>query len=166
MPLQSKGHGMTSEKKVQSNRKNAARSSGARTAAGKSRSSRNARKHGLAVPIAIDQMWSARIDTLARHIVGDRRDDWHSRELAEVHVAIYRARVARTGLFEVPIVANLCADRRANYQDQCQDLLLGDNDNLAILQLLEQMMLLDRYERRALSRRNHFLRRMILRQTG
>jgi hypothetical protein len=157
---------MTSEKKTLSNRKNAARSSGARTVTGKSRSSRNARKHGLAVPIAMDQMWGGRIDDLARHIGGDRRDHWQSRELAEVHVALYRAREARTGLFEVPIIANLCADRRANYQDQCQDSLLGDNDNLAVVQLLEQMMLLDRYERRALSRRNHFLRRMILRQTG
>src|SRR5215471_13521050 len=111
---------MTSETKVLSNRKNAARSSGARTNAGKSRSSRNARKHGLAVPIAVDQMWGRRVDALAGHFGGDRRDHWHSRELAEVQVAVYRAREARVGLFEVPILANLRVDRRANYQNQCQ----------------------------------------------
>src|SRR5689334_23847330 len=46
---------MTSPAKAQANRRNAQRSTGPRSAAGKARTARNAYQHGLSLPISDDQ---------------------------------------------------------------------------------------------------------------
>ena len=45
---------MATEKQIRANRENAKKSKGPKTAAGRARSSRNALRHGLSLPLALD----------------------------------------------------------------------------------------------------------------
>lgn len=65
---------MASEKQIAANRANAKRSTGPKTAAGKSRSRRNAFRHGLSFGMARDDLTSRKIDALARALVHDDND--------------------------------------------------------------------------------------------
>jgi hypothetical protein len=77
---------MTSPKKIAANRANAEKSTGPTSSAGKRRSSKNARRHGLSMPIVADPNWSAEIEALAREIAGAAASEIN-RELAK-HVAV------------------------------------------------------------------------------
>jgi hypothetical protein len=61
---------MTSRRKILGNRANAKRSTGPRSAAGKIRAARNARRHGLAIPVWSQQEFAPDIESLARQIAG------------------------------------------------------------------------------------------------
>src|SRR5258708_36082051 len=56
---------VTSERKSAANRRNARASTGPKTAAGKARVARNARRHGLNVPIAADPALEREVEVLA-----------------------------------------------------------------------------------------------------
>jgi hypothetical protein len=60
-----------SDKRIEANRRNARRSTGPRTAAGKARAAQNARRHGLNVPASRDPAYVAEIAALARLIAGE-----------------------------------------------------------------------------------------------
>ena len=55
---------MASEKQIAANRANALKSTGPKTAAGRSKSGRNAFRHGLSLPVEIDGDVSAKIEAL------------------------------------------------------------------------------------------------------
>src|SRR5882757_1874411 len=59
---------VTSERKSAANRRNARASTGPKTAAGKARVARNARRHGLNVPIAADPALAREVEVLAQAI--------------------------------------------------------------------------------------------------
>jgi hypothetical protein len=59
---------MTTDRKIQSNRKNAQRSTGPRSAGGRQVSRRNALRHGLAIAVGLDPSFSAEIEALASAI--------------------------------------------------------------------------------------------------
>src|SRR4051812_47138085 len=59
---------MATDKQIAANRRNGALSRGPKTAAGKARSSRNALKHGLAVPITRDRATARKIRRAARQL--------------------------------------------------------------------------------------------------
>jgi hypothetical protein len=61
---------VTSARKLWSNRRNALRSTGPRTGAGKARAARNARRHGLNLSAACGPAWADEIVALARIIAG------------------------------------------------------------------------------------------------
>jgi hypothetical protein len=61
---------LPTEKQIAANRRNAQRSTGPRTAAGKLKSSRNALRHGLSGPVPSDPATRAKIHSLARLLVG------------------------------------------------------------------------------------------------
>jgi hypothetical protein len=93
---------VTSERKIEANRRNAARSTGPRTAAGKTRAAQNARRHGLNVPVCSDPAWSGEIKGLARSIAGEdappRRYELACR-VAEAQIDVIRVRRARLALW-------------------------------------------------------------------
>ena len=98
---------MTSARKIEANRRNAQRSTGPRTAAGKAKSAQNARRHGLNLPAMCDPAWSAQIKTFAREIAGEdaspRRYELACR-IAEAQIDVVRARQARLDLWPDALV--------------------------------------------------------------
>ena len=61
---------MATERQIAANRANALRSTGPKTAAGKSKSSRNAYRHGLSGPMPFDPA-QATIGSIVRELVGE-----------------------------------------------------------------------------------------------
>ena len=65
---------MTSPRGIRANRANARLSSGPKSLAGKTRSARNAFRHGFNVPVALVPDLAGNVEALARRISGDGRD--------------------------------------------------------------------------------------------
>ncbi len=136
---------MTSPAKRRANRRNAAKSTGPTTAAGKARAARNARRHGFTQPVLADPTLAPEVDALARTIetsvlgrAADAPGHIHACEVADAIIDLRRVREAK-----LPLVAALDAE-----------------PNKAAGPLRE-LARLDRYERRALWRRKLAIRAFI-----
>jgi hypothetical protein len=132
---------MTSSRKIESNKRNASRSTGPRTAGGKSRSKINARRHGLATRLEDGYEQSKGIECLTA-ILANGNDDFiwveQSRVVAECHFDLRRIRTARHDVFlKVHDLANVSGN-------DLEDALCA-------------MDRISRYERRARSKRKQAL---------
>lgn len=135
---------MTSDRKAVSNRKNAQKSTGPRSKVGRRHSRRNALRHGLSIAIGSDPLFSEDIHVLAKALTEGRGEEGIgavARQVAEAEIDLLRIRKLRASLF-----STFCFNPEPKL-DQHSEL----NDRLAKL---------DRYERRALSRRRLALRAM------
>ena len=133
---------MPSERKIAANRSNAKKSTGPRSDAGRQASRRNALRHGLAIDIRTDPAYTDDIEQLAKilsHARGRQNVSDNARDAAEAVLDLFRIRKVRAYLFETIYVPETAS----------QDRLLELNHKLAQL---------ERYERRAFSRRNRALR--------
>jgi hypothetical protein len=133
---------MTETARARASRANARQSTGPRTPAGKSRARRNARRHGLTLPVLADPALAPEVDDLARRIATsvagahlDARGHALACRIAEAVIDLKRVRTAK-----LPLVAKLVADLTKAAAP------------------LTQLLRLDRYERRALSRRKTAIR--------
>jgi hypothetical protein len=127
---------MTSERKLAANQKNAKNSTGPKSDVGKHRSAQNALSHGLSIPIGRIADMRADIEVVALSIArasGEKSITELSRQAAEAQLEILRIRKARVALFEMEIS--------------------GD-------ELTKKLASLERYERRAYSRRKSAFRSM------
>jgi hypothetical protein len=135
---------MTSDRKIQSNRKNAQKSTGPRSEAGQRRSRRNALRHGLSVAIGSDPSFNDDIkrlaSILARGNSGQKIGEF-AHQAAEAEIDLLRIRKLRASLFNA-VLGN-------------PETKLDDHS-----QLDEELAKLERYERRAFSRRKRALRAM------
>jgi hypothetical protein len=87
--------------RLAANRRNALRSTGPKSPAGKRRAARNALKHGLAVPVRADPSLLGRIEALSRLIAGEGASAARlalARRVAEAQVEVDRVRAARFAL--------------------------------------------------------------------
>src|SRR5215475_4799745 len=94
---------MASERQIAANRRNARKSSGPRSGAGKTRSSRNAYHHGLTVSITSSEEFAKQLDKLAREIAGDTKDPIlleRARAIAQSELDFARVRRAKVALIE------------------------------------------------------------------
>ena len=123
---------MASEKQLRANRENAKRSSGPKTAAGRLKSSRNALRHGLSLPVAADPASSMTACQMAPMLVPEGADD--IQVMAAVEVAQAQAQLLRVAVVRSKLVANL-------------------DFALANFKQVRRLAALDRYERQAHTRR-------------
>jgi hypothetical protein len=87
---------MATAKQVAANRANAARSTGPRTAAGRTKSSRNALRHGLSLPLGLTT--ASEIGRLAQTLAGDNPSEQQlmaASEFATAHCELTRIRALR-----------------------------------------------------------------------
>jgi len=125
---------MATEKQIAANRENAKRSTGPKTAAGRSRSSRNAVRHGLSCPL--DFAMSEKADAIARLLAGVNHEQLTSTmEVAHAQVELLRIRRVRAELMAAIDVA--CCDPHK----------------------LRRLVALDRYERYAHTKRRRAARK-------
>jgi hypothetical protein len=135
---------MTSDRKIVANRSNAQKSTGPRSNAGRQVSRRNALRHGLAIAIGSDPALHEDIEKLAKLLTsssGRQEVSEFARAAAEAEHDLLRIRKIRASLFEKHYFADTTA-------------LEGLTD------LNVKLAKLERYERRALSRRKRALRLM------
>jgi hypothetical protein len=135
---------MTSERKIAANRNNAKKSTGPRSEAGRAASRHNARRHGLATGIGSDPALRDDIEKLAKLLAqagGAKNIGEFAREAAEAHLDLMRIRRIRAGFY-----ARIRFFGAASTED--------------LMELAEQFAKLERYERRAFSRRKRALRLM------
>ena len=123
---------MPSERQLRANRENAKRSSGPKTAIGHLRSSRNALRHGLSLPLMANPAAAMRARQIARMLAPEGADDLQV--MAAVEMAQAHAQLLRVAAVRSKMVANL-------------------NFASANLKQVRHLAVLDRYERQALTRR-------------
>jgi hypothetical protein len=174
----------TSNPKITANRANARASTGPKTTHGRMRSARNALRHGLSLPVYADQALSEEIEALAREIAGvDASAEIQelAQRIAEAQSDLRRVRDARHRLLSQAL-SDPYYDARANVREKLTVIrqLLRPNAPdvpleavtkyltrvpegpqkfaLILAQELQQLSAMDRYERRALSRRKFAIR--------
>jgi len=176
---------MISARKLGANRANSRRSTGPKTIAGRATAARNSRRHGLAVPIPSDPTLSAEVDALARMIAGDEFPELieAARRIAEAEVDVIRVRRARKELFsqalsvprgrpigprrlrqEVKLLGRALKilDKGRSLPTELSDALIrieAEDERWKVLPFFgPEFAIIDRYERRALSRRKFAIR--------
>jgi hypothetical protein len=138
---------MSTPRQIEANRGNAQASTGPRTKAGKARASRNARRHGLSIAVTADPVLSQQVEDLARAIVGEAAGPEllaMARRFAEAQVDLHRIRNARRLCF-----MRLLVDEDGHTPGSSA----GSEVDEVRPQQLRILKKLERYERRALSRR-------------
>jgi hypothetical protein len=175
---------VTSARKVRANRVNARASTGPQTTRGRARAARNALRHALSLPVCSIPALSEEVEELAREIAGpgaNAETQELARRVAEAQIDLRRVRHARHQFLSDTLsweyysytkmrmkVKVLRALLRPNPPDISMEALefatsnpsLEGPDKLAtiLLEQAKELLAMDRYERRALSRRKFAVR--------
>jgi len=124
-----------SERRREASRRNGRASRGPKTAKGKAHASKNAWRHGLSIPVTADPKYARDIELLAREIAGA---DAHPNVLIQAR-AVAEAQI------------ELARIRSVRHQ-------VAQQDEANSRRKFAQLIALDRYERRAMSRRKFAVR--------
>jgi hypothetical protein len=142
---------MTSEAKIAANRRNAQRSTGPRTALAKARVRRNALRHGLAALVVGDPTVATEVDRVAAALGGPGAgavDRDQALIVAEAQVTLKQIRRARAQIMELGPPT-----RNPNAWDTAS---MPPVERCGLY--VDQLLRLERYERRALARRKRAVR--------
>ena len=138
---------MTSPEKIAANRRNAQKSTGPRSAAGRARACRNAFIHGLTIAPEYDCAIASQIDPLTTEFAAQnpaRRDI--ARMLAEAHLEVLRVRQTKVEVIQ----------RAIQHLSRVHPELAMSEEDLTCVAFADSTKILaacERYERRALARR-------------
>ena len=176
---------MTSERKIRANRANARASTGPKTARGRSLAARNALRHALSLPVYSDPVLSEEVEALAREIIGTHANPEMqeiARRIAEAQIDLRRVRHARHQILSQALSdpdyesdgmirkkaalairilrhSGLDTPMPNNMMEVLNSKPAGPYKFATILaDEVRQLLALDRYERRALSRRKFAIR--------
>ncbi len=169
---------MPSERQIAANRRNARKSTGPRSGAGKKRASRNAYRHGLTLSITSSAAYAKQLDRLVREIAGNTEDPIlleRARAIAQAELDLARVRRAKVSLIErasafgeldPPRLTVTQMIRVLNAIDRGRFIVPKSIDALATMpsqepdrsaeavrRVLSELRKLDRYERRASAQR-------------
>jgi hypothetical protein len=173
---------MASDRQIVANRRNARRSTGPRSDAGKRRSSLNSFRHGLAAGITAYPEHAKQIETLARKIVGKTTDvitfecartiaqtEFDFAQIRRVKVALI-SRVMAFGEVETPSPFRSPSEIKRFFKAIDHGLIIPirvetpampttqpERFAEAVRRTLPELVRLERYERRAASRRDRAL---------
>jgi hypothetical protein len=176
---------VTSERKIKANRANAQASTGPKTARGRSHAARNALRHALSLPVYSDPALSEEVEALAREIVSTDTNGEIlelARHIAEAQIDLQRVRSARHQLLSQSL-SDPDYESEGMLRKQAALAIrflrrLGSNRPMpnSVMEFLDskpqgphkfaailadktrQLLALDRYERRAVSRRKRAIR--------
>ena len=176
---------MISARRIRSNRANARASTGPKTSEGRARSARNALRHGLSLTVLSDPALSEEVEVLAREISGPSANaEIHelARRIAEAQIDLRRVRCTRFDVLSSAL-GDPNFDSRANDRKKlalasrfargigatmpiAAELMRfleskpeGPQKIATILsEMVQRLAAMDRYERRALSRRRFAIR--------
>jgi hypothetical protein len=176
---------LTSERKIKANRANARASTGPQTARGRARVARNALRHGLSLSVYSDPALCEEVEALAREIAATDANaeiQQLARRVAEPQVDLRRVRHARhrflsdclsdqyseshaTRRMKLKLIGRLFqGGKEPNISIETLEKFLTSTPQgphklaLILSQEAKQLLAMDRYERRALSRRKSAIR--------
>jgi hypothetical protein len=157
-----------SKRKLRANRVNKPAGTGPTSAAGKARAARNARKHGLNVPVHYDPNLCAHVEAIAAEIVPGCRDTellGFAHRIAEAQVDLIRVARARRDIISAAMAdpnyrpVNDLGRMAGPDRAACERPPPSVEKLAAILSdMCAKLASLDRYERDALSRRKRAIR--------
>jgi hypothetical protein len=136
---------LTVSRRRAANRRNARLSTGPRTGSGKLAAARNSLRHGLSVPVFADPVLDKEIVELAERIANGSTDPQvqeRARDVAAAQIDVKRVRHARHALIARPAIGASVTEARSD----------------EMRQEIKELWTLDRYERRAMSRRKSAIR--------
>jgi hypothetical protein len=148
---------MVNEARAEANRANARRSTGPKSAPGKARAAQNARRHGLSQDILADPVLAQEVEDLAHRIAREAgRPDLIdlSRRLAIAHMDVQRIRSFRHQRMQAAVAG--LADGQGGAS--ARRVPGADELAVALASLSKELKAIERYMRRALSRRKFAVR--------
>lgn len=159
---------MASERQIMANRRNAQQSTGPKTALGRKQSSNNAYQHGLSLPLCKVE-WRKELEALSRSYAADASDPVTldlAERAAEAQVDLTRVRNVKTTMLKRALM-KAQGERYTlpELLDSSGSLRIGKEEEQhyvdSIRHILPELIKINRYEKRAASRRDSTIRELV-----
>ena len=165
---------MASERQILANRRNAQKSTGPTTVLGKKRSSKNAYNHGLSLPMR-NVGSQKQLQELSRLYAGDASDAKIlalAERAADAQADLMRVRNVKTAMLERALMKAQGGNRaQPELLDSSRPLLIGEGEEEqsfvnAVRHILPELTKINRYEKRAASRRDRAIHELASMKTA